>query len=577
MKSKNKKNANGVGLLKIFAVFFIASHFVSPVGAQNDSHTNLLLILDASGSMWQKVEGEFKIVVARKVLKDLLGELPADSKVGLIAYGHRKKADCADIETIVPLAALDKAALGQKIDAIDPKGKTPITDAVKAAFEMVRSKAEATTIVVVSDGLETCGGAPCEAVEEAKKAGLKFVMHVIGFDLSQENVSELECAAQAGGGLYLSAHNADELADALKKTAVAPEIPPGRLSVKATVHGKLEDVRVRVFKAGTKEDVASARTYSSPKTNPRIFPVPEGTYDIEVTALRLKGDVSRTFKNVEVRGDEIVEKEVDFTPGELSIKVTRNGQLSDATVNVYRPGTHKSIAGGRTYTSPNHNPAVYKITPGVYNVDIKSVEISGAVEHRWEGVVVEAGAKTEREHDFTNGTLSIKVTRNGQPSDATVNIYNPRMRKNVARGRTYTSVNFNPAVYKISPGNYNILLKSMEISGGSEHKFDGVTVEAAAKTTLSHDFISGTIKIGAVHKGELLDVSVSVINAATNKSVSGGRTYADAKSNPKTFEVPPGKYRVTVKAVKLEGRPKKEIEVTVEKGEVTVNMIDFWK
>jgi len=188
-----------------FLTVLLSTFLVSLARTQSNSPTNLLLILDASGSMWQKVEGEFKIVVARKVLKDLLGELPADSKVGLIAYGHRKKADCADIETIVPLAALDKVALGQKIDAIDPKGKTPITDAVKAAFQSVRSKEEETTIIVVSDGLETCGGAPCETVEEAKKAGIKFVMNVIGFDLGEENVSELECAAQAGGGLYLSA------------------------------------------------------------------------------------------------------------------------------------------------------------------------------------------------------------------------------------------------------------------------------------------------------------------------------------------------------------------------------------
>ncbi len=38
---------------------------------------------------------------------------------------------------------------------------------------------------------------------------------------------------------------------------------------------------------------------------------------------------------------------------------------------------------------------------------------------------------------------------------------------------------------------------------------------------------------------------------------------------------PPGKYRVQVKAVKLEGRPKKEIDVTVEVGKTVKKMIDF--
>jgi len=69
------------------------------------------------------------------------------------------------------------------------------------------------------------------------------------------------------------------------------------LSVKATVNGKLEDVGVRVFKAGTKEEVAFARTYSSPKTNPRIFPVPEGRYDVVVKAIGLKGAGRSTGKS----------------------------------------------------------------------------------------------------------------------------------------------------------------------------------------------------------------------------------------------------------------------------------------
>ena len=48
------------------------------------------------------------------------------------------------------------------------------------------------------------------------------------------------------------------------------------------------------------------------------------------------------------------------------------------------------------------------------------------------------------------------------------------------------------------------------------------------------------------------------------KSVGQGRTYTSEKSNPKTFEVVPGKYKVKVKAVRLEGNPRKEVELTVE-------------
>ena len=59
--------------------------------------------------------------------------------MGLIAYGHREKGDCKDIETIVEPGPLDKALVKQKIDDLNPKGKTPITDSVLMAFDLVKA------------------------------------------------------------------------------------------------------------------------------------------------------------------------------------------------------------------------------------------------------------------------------------------------------------------------------------------------------------------------------------------------------------------------------------------------------
>lgn len=55
------------------------------------SGAKVLFILDASGSMWGKVEGKEKIVVAREVMANLINELPDGTQVGLEAYGHRKQ------------------------------------------------------------------------------------------------------------------------------------------------------------------------------------------------------------------------------------------------------------------------------------------------------------------------------------------------------------------------------------------------------------------------------------------------------------------------------------------------------
>jgi von Willebrand factor type A domain len=64
----------------------------APVGTQS-----VLFILDGSGSMWQKLDGEYKIVMAKSVMKNLVEKLPAGTRAGLIAYGHNRKSDCEDI------------------------------------------------------------------------------------------------------------------------------------------------------------------------------------------------------------------------------------------------------------------------------------------------------------------------------------------------------------------------------------------------------------------------------------------------------------------------------------------------
>ena len=66
--------------------------------------------------------------------KKLVAGLSTEAEVGLVAYGHRQKGDCEDIETLVPLGALDKEAMTREIDALDPKGKTPINKRCKRSL-----------------------------------------------------------------------------------------------------------------------------------------------------------------------------------------------------------------------------------------------------------------------------------------------------------------------------------------------------------------------------------------------------------------------------------------------------------
>ena len=178
----------------------------------------LYFILDASGSMWERVEGKPRIVIAKETLSSLIEQTPAEIRTGITAYGHRRKFDCSDIQEIVPLKNLDpmtKFQIQERISSLNAVGKTPITDSIQQTVDRLKSEEGESTIVLISDGLESCGKDPCALTTELKSSGINFVMHVVGFGLLKEQEQKLACIAEAGGGEFFTASNAADLLDAL--------------------------------------------------------------------------------------------------------------------------------------------------------------------------------------------------------------------------------------------------------------------------------------------------------------------------------------------------------------------------
>lgn len=187
--------------------------------------TKSILVLDASGSMWGQIDGTAKITIAQQVISGLLDELPADQSLGLTAYGHRRKGDCSDIESLVAPGLDTRDAIRSEVNALKPKGKTPLSDAVVHAARELKFTEEPATVILVSDGLETCAADPCAIAAELEKTGVKFTAHVVGFDLSNdEELAQLQCIADRTGGKFLTADNADELTRALQQVTTATPV-----------------------------------------------------------------------------------------------------------------------------------------------------------------------------------------------------------------------------------------------------------------------------------------------------------------------------------------------------------------
>ncbi len=188
-----------------------------PVTAQaQDGSPNVVMVLDASNSMWGQVEGEHKIVIARQVVAELLGDWDPGVELGLVAYGHRREGDCSDIETVIPVGTVDPQAFSGQVDSLLPRGRTPLTAAVRHAAELLRYTDEPATVILLSDGIETCNADPCALGEELERAGVNFTAHVIGFDVAApEDQAQLRCLADNTGGVFLTAETAEELSQAM--------------------------------------------------------------------------------------------------------------------------------------------------------------------------------------------------------------------------------------------------------------------------------------------------------------------------------------------------------------------------
>jgi hypothetical protein len=222
--------------------------------AENDKAPGVLFVFDASGSMLRPVDGKPKDQVARGVMASVLQDLPADRRVGLVTFGHRRKKDCSDLEALVPIGG-DRAAVARAIAGIKPKGETPLAEAIRLAAAQAKADGARDSIVVVSDGKDECGGDPCAAARELAAGGIAARIDVVGFDVGKADAEQLQCVASAGHGKYFSASNASQLAAALKEVerGMATASGPAPVRCPAPPRGSSKPVTCTCSAAATQD------------------------------------------------------------------------------------------------------------------------------------------------------------------------------------------------------------------------------------------------------------------------------------------------------------------------------------
>ncbi|KAB2330083.1 vWA domain-containing protein [Bacillus mesophilum] len=188
---------------------------------QLKEHLNVMIVLDASGSMAADAKGTPKMTAAKETITKFVQSLPEGAKVGLRVYGHEgsssnedKQLSCSSSDIVYQVNSYDQNTFNQALESIQPNGWTPTGLALKEAQnDLAQMSGENNTniIYLVSDGVSTCEDNPVEAAKNLYNSNISPIINVIGFDVDAEGQNELIEIANETEGIYQKVNDQSEL------------------------------------------------------------------------------------------------------------------------------------------------------------------------------------------------------------------------------------------------------------------------------------------------------------------------------------------------------------------------------
>ncbi|MFN8164818.1 MAG: VWA domain-containing protein [Bacteroidia bacterium] len=177
--------------------------------------TRIEFLFDASQSMYGKWQTGAKIDVAKKLMSQLMDSLRyvRNIELALRVYGHQKPfppQDCDDSKLEVPFSKGNIPVIMDVLKNIVPRGTTPIARSLEACANDFPASKSRNIIILITDGIEECGGDPCAISQALQRKGIFLKPFVIGLGLDESLKKTFECV-----GRYFDAANETMFKDAL--------------------------------------------------------------------------------------------------------------------------------------------------------------------------------------------------------------------------------------------------------------------------------------------------------------------------------------------------------------------------
>ncbi|MFC2116883.1 VWA domain-containing protein [Bacteroidota bacterium] len=220
MYQKNNKNAAGwlITLQLVIILSFLPLLSVFGQGLQGGFiKTRILFMFDASQSMSGYWESDKKISIARNFLigvVDSLETLP-NVQMALRVYGHQSPVymkDCQDTKLEVAFDVNNAHKIRQKLRFLNPNGNTPIAYSLEQAANDFPPCPDCRNIVIlITDGIEECGGDPCEVSRKLQEQGITLKPFIIGIGIDPNFKKTFDCV-----GYYFNAAKEENFKEVLR-------------------------------------------------------------------------------------------------------------------------------------------------------------------------------------------------------------------------------------------------------------------------------------------------------------------------------------------------------------------------
>jgi Ca-activated chloride channel family protein len=340
-KVKSEKRISSIVLILAFLFISVG---VFPQGVKEQGKmkptTRILFVFDASKSMYGRWQSDTKFGLAVKLFSNILDSLrnQTNLELALRMYGNQKQIppqDCNDTRLEVPFGKDNVKKIKNALQATIPKGTTPIAFALSQAPKDFPPCDNCRNVVIlITDGLEECGGDPCAVSLELQKKGIMLKPFIIGIGKNFKN--QFDCV-----GTYFDAANEKEFRNALN-VIISRTLNPTSIQVNLLdVYGKPTETNVNMtfydnFSGLIKYNFIHCLNAKGLPDTLDIDPLM--TYNIVVHTIPPvhKDTVKLTSGKHNIVG-------IDAPQGYLSFKTSGNSSLKYLPCIIRKKGAHETI------------------------------------------------------------------------------------------------------------------------------------------------------------------------------------------------------------------------------------------